>query len=196
MAVRPFYVAGDWRTGQGTLPVKSPYDGSVVAELGVPTDADVEEAVSKAAATFRESRRLPTHARAEALMHVSRRIGERLDEMAEWVAKEGGKPVKWSKVEVTRAVSTFRWAAEEARRFSGEFMRLDTEEPLGSRAGIIRRFPFGPVIGISPFNFPVNLGAHKIAPALALGAPIVLKPAGQPPLGPLVPADLVHEPDL
>jgi len=176
--------------------VKSPWDGSVVATLGVPTDGDVEDAVRAAVETFDESRRLPTHARAEALMHISRRIGERLDEMAEWVAKEGGKPVKWSKVEVTRAVSTFRWAAEEARRFGGELMRLDTEESLGSRAGIVRRFPFGPVIGISPFNFPVNLVAHKIAPALAVGAPIVLKPAGQTPLGALILAELFDETDL
>src|SRR2546426_4412433 len=196
MAVRPFYVAGDWRTGQGTLPVKSPYDGSVVAELGVPTDAGAEEAVSKAAATFRESRHLPTHARAEALMHISRRIGERIDELAELVAREGGKPLKWSNVEVTRAVSTFRWAAEEARRFGGEFLALDTEQYLGSRAGIIRRFAYGPVLGISPFNFPVNLVAHKIAPALAVGAPIVVKPAGVTPLGALALAELFDETDL
>src|SRR3989454_2365340 len=196
MAVRPFYVAGDWRTGQGTLPVKSPYDGSVVAELGVPTDAGAEEAVSKAAATFRESRHLPTHARAEALMHISRRIGERIDELAELVAREGGKPLKWSKVEVTRAVSTFRWAAEETRRFGGEFLPLDTEQYLGSRAGIVRRFAFGPVLGIAPFNFPVNLVAHKVAPALAVGAPIVVKPARATPLGALALGEIVAETDL
>jgi acyl-CoA reductase-like NAD-dependent aldehyde dehydrogenase len=196
MTTKPFYVAGDWRMGQGTLEVKSPWDGSVVAELGVPTDADVEEAVSSAAATFKQSRHLPTHVRAEALMHISRRIAERVDEIAEIVAREGGKPIKWSKVEVSRAVSTFRWAAEEARRFGGEFLPLDTEASLGSRAGIVRRFPFGPVIGISPFNFPVNLVAHKIAPALAVGAPIVIKPAGVTPLGALALAELFDETEL
>src|SRR6266508_4294778 len=113
---KPFYVAGDWRMGQGTLEVKSPYDGGVVATLGVPTDADVEDAVAAAAETFDESRRLPTHVRAEALMLISRRIGERVN-LAETVAREGGKPLKWARVEVTRAVSTFRWAAEECRRF-------------------------------------------------------------------------------
>jgi acyl-CoA reductase-like NAD-dependent aldehyde dehydrogenase len=196
MTAKPYYIAGDWRTGQGTLEVKSPWDGSVVAELGVPTDADVEEAVSSAARTFKESRHLPTHARSEGLMHISRRMGERVDEIAEIVAREGGKPIKWSKVEVSRAVSTFRWAAEEARRFGGEFLPLDTEPSLGSRAGIVRRFPFGPVIGISPFNFPVNLVAHKIAPALAVGAPIVVKPAGVTPLGALALAELFDETDL
>jgi aldehyde dehydrogenase (NAD+) len=121
MTTKPFYIAGDWRTGQGTLEVRSPWDESVVAELGVPTDADVDEAVAKAVDTFKESRHLPTHVRADGLMHISTRIAERVDEIAEIVAREGGKPLKWSKVEVTRAVSTFRWAAEEARRFGGEF---------------------------------------------------------------------------
>ena len=196
MATKPFYVAGGWRTGDGTLDVHSPYDDSVVASIGVPTDQDVEEAVVRSAETFEDSRNLPVWQRAEALMHISRRIGERVDELAQAVAREGGKPLKWSKVEVTRAVSTFRWAAEETRRFGGELMRLDTEQSLGSRAGIIRRFPFGPVLGISPFNFPVNLVAHKTAPAWAVGAPIVLKPAGVTPLGALALAELFDETDL
>src|SRR5207245_10414826 len=118
------------------------------------------------------------------------------DELAELVAREGGKPVKWSKVEVTRAVSTFRWAAEETRRFGGEFLPLDTEASLGSRAGIVRRFPFGPVLGISTFDFPVNLVAHQVAPALAVGAPIVVKPAGATPLGALALAALFDQTDL
>jgi acyl-CoA reductase-like NAD-dependent aldehyde dehydrogenase len=196
MTIRPFYVAGQWRTGRGTLDVHSPYDNRVVETLGVPTDEDVEDAVRAAVETFKESRHLPTYARAEALMHISRRIAERVDELAELVAREGGKPLKWAKVEVTRAISTFRWAAEEARRFGGEFVPLDTEQSLGSRAGIVRRFPYGPVLGISPFNFPVNLVAHKVAPSLAVGAPIVVKPAGVTPLGALALAELFDETDL
>jgi len=196
MAVKPYYVAGQWRQGEGSFEVTSPYDGSVVAEVGKPTAADVEQAVSKAAEAFGETRHLPIHARAEALMHVSRRIGERVDELAGQVAREGGKPLKWARIEVTRAVSTFRWAAEEARRFSGELMRLDTEASLGSRIGIVRRFAFGPVLGITPFNFPVNLVAHKVAPALAVGAPIVVKPARKTPLGALALAELIAETDL
>src|SRR6266496_313385 len=97
MAVRPYYVAGDWRTGHETFSVKSPYDRSVVAEVAVPTEADTEEAVARAAATFEESRRLPLHVRAEALAHVSRRIGDRVDELAEIITREGGKPLKWSR---------------------------------------------------------------------------------------------------
>jgi acyl-CoA reductase-like NAD-dependent aldehyde dehydrogenase len=196
MMTRPFYVGGEWRTGDGSVQVRSPFDDSVVAELGVPTDDDVEEAVRRASDTYRVSRHLPTHVRSEALMHISRRIGERVDELSELVTREGGKPFKWAKIEVTRAVSTFRWAAEESRRMNGEFLALDTEESLGSRAGIVRRFPFGPVLGISPFNFPVNLVAHKVAPALAVGAPIVIKPAGVTPLGALSLAELFDETDL
>src|SRR3989475_3359162 len=193
---RPFYAAGQWKTGRGTLAVKSPYDGSVVAEIGVPTDEDVEQAVAAAASTFKKSRHLPTYVRAEALALISRRIADRVDELAELVAREGGKPLKWSTIEVTRAVSTVRWASEETRRFGGEFLALDTEQYLGSRAGIIRRFAYGPVLGISPFNFPVNLVAHKVAPALAVGAPIVIKPAGVTPLGALALAELFDETDL
>src|SRR5712691_5785507 len=182
---RPFYAAGQWKTGRGSLAGKSPYDGSVVAEIGVPTDEDVEQAVAAAASTFKESRHPPTYVRAEALALISRRIAERVDELAELVAREGGKPLKWSKIEVTRAVSTFRWASEETRRFGGEFVPLDTEQSLGSRAGIIRRFAYGPVLGISPFNFPVNLVA-----------PIVVKPAGVTPLGALALAELFDGTDL
>src|ERR671937_104243 len=196
MGVRPFAVNGEWRTGQGTFEVKSPYDGSVVAELGTPTDADVEEAAGTAARTFEGSRHLPLHVRADALDHISRRLAETLDENAELIAREGGKPLKWSKVEATRAISTFRWASEVIRHGDDEIMRLDTEASLGSRVGIVRRFPVGPVLGITPFNFPLNLVAHKVAPAIGVGAPIVVKPASATPLGALRLAELAAETDL
>ena len=193
---RPFLIAGDWRTGKESFEVKSPFDGSVVAKIGVPSDADVEEAVAAASSTFEESRKLPVHARAETLVQISNRLKERGDEVAEAIAREGGKPLKWAKVEAARASSTFRWAAEEARHGQDELMRLDTEASLGSRLGVIRRFPIGPVLGISPFNFPVNLVAHKVAPALAVGAPIVIKPASATPLGALIIGEIVSETDL
>src|SRR5919108_3806674 len=196
MAVRPYYVAGEWREGDGSIEVTNPFDGSLVAEVGRPTGEDVERAVEAAAEAFQETKHLPAHARAEGLVHVSRRIEERAPELAELIAREGGKPLKWSRIEVNRAVSTFRLAAEEARRFGGELLRLDTEASLGSRLGIVRRFPFGPVLGITPFNFPVNLVAHKVAPSLAVGAPIVVKPATKTPLGALALAELISETDL
>jgi acyl-CoA reductase-like NAD-dependent aldehyde dehydrogenase len=193
---KPYLVAGEWQSGEETFAVKSPFDGSVVAEVGVPSDAEVEAAVAAAADTFQESRTLPSHVRAEALAHISRRLAERVDEVAETIAREGGKPLKWATVEAKRASSTFRWAAEEARRQDGELLRLDTEAGTGSRLGIVRRFPFGPVLGISPFNFPVNLVAHKVAPALAVGAPIIVKPATATPLGALLLGELFAETEL
>jgi acyl-CoA reductase-like NAD-dependent aldehyde dehydrogenase len=196
MAVRPYLVNGEWRTGEGTFEVHSPYDDSVVAEIGVPTEADVEEAVATAAATFEESKRLPVHARADALDHISARLKESITENARLIAQEGGKPLKWATVEATRAVSTFRWASEVLRHGDDELMRLDTEAALGSRVGILRRFPYGPVLGITPFNFPLNLVAHKVAPALAVGAPIVVKPASSTPIGSLRLAELFAETEL
>src|SRR4030095_822541 len=97
---------------------------------------------------------------------------------------------------VRRAVSTFRWAAEEARRFSGEMQRLDTDPAAAGRMAVVRRFPKGPVLGITPFNFPLNLVAHKVAPALAVGAPIVVKPAPATPLSALLLGELLGEADL
>ncbi len=196
MTVRPYLVNGEWRTGEGSLTVKSPFDDGVVAEIGVPTAADVEEATATASATFEESKRLPVHARSEALDHISRRLAETVDENAELIAREGGKPLKWAKVEATRAISTFRWASEVLRHGEEELMRLDTEASLGSRIGLLRRFPLGPVLGITPFNFPLNLVAHKVAPAIAVGAPIVVKPASATPMGALRLAELFAETSL
>jgi acyl-CoA reductase-like NAD-dependent aldehyde dehydrogenase len=196
MSVRPYYVNGEWRTGEGTFEVKSPFDGSVVAELGVPTEADVEEAAAAAHETFQTSRTLSVAARSAALDHISKRLAESLDENAELIAREGGKPLKWAKVEAARAVSTFRWASEVLRHGDDELMRLDTEASFGSRIGLLRRFPVGPVLGITPFNFPLNLVAHKVAPALAVGAPIVVKPASATPLGALRLAELFDETEL
>lgn len=195
-ADKSYLVAGDWKDSDETFEVKSPYDGSVVTTVSTPTPADVERAAQAAADAFEDTRKLPIHVRAEALAHISRRLEERGDEIAELIAREGGKPLKWAKIEASRAVSTFRWASEECRREGGQVMRLDAEASLGARMGIIRRFPLGPVLAITPFNFPVNLVAHKMAPALAVGAPIVIKPATKTPLGALMLAELFCETEL
>ncbi len=196
MRRRPFFLAGEWRDGEESFEVTNPFDASLVAEVGVPSDREVEEALARSARTFRESRNLSLHERAEALAHISRRIQERSEDIAVTIVREGGKPLRWARVETARAVSTFRWAAEEVRRTGGEILRLDAEAATGSRLGIVRRFPFGAVLGISPFNFPVNLVAHKMAPALGVGAPILIKPATATPLGALLLAELFDECDL
>jgi acyl-CoA reductase-like NAD-dependent aldehyde dehydrogenase len=194
--VRSYLIAGEWTAGSDSFDVRSPYDDSLVATVGRPSEDDVQRAVRVAAEIFEESRRLPIHARADALTHISKRLAERQDEVAQVISAEGGKPLKWAKVEAARAVSTFRWAAEEVRHGFDEALRLDTEASLGSRLGIVRRFPLGPVLGISPFNFPVNLVAHKMAPAIAVGAPIVIKPATKTPLGALLLGEIFGETEL
>ena len=196
MTVRPYLVNGQWRTGEGTFQVKNPFDDSLVAEIGIPTADDVEEATARAAAVFDETKQLSVAARSTALDHISRRLAETMEENAQLIAAEGGKPLKWARVEATRAVSTFRWASETIRHGDDELMRLDTEAAFGSRIGLLRRFPIGPVLGITPFNFPLNLLAHKVAPALAVGAPIIVKPASATPIGALRLAEFFDETDL
>ncbi len=196
-AVRPFWLAGRPAFGDATLDVHHPYDGSLVATVSVPDPAQVDAAVAALDGVRRAAAQLSVGVRAEALMHVSRRLAERAEEVARLITAENGKPLRWARAEATRASSTFRWAAEELRqRGGGELMRLDTEPALAGRAAIVRRFPKGPILGIAPFNFPLNLVAHKVAPALAVGAPILVKPAPATPLSSLLLGELLAETEL
>ncbi|WP_432097245.1 aldehyde dehydrogenase family protein [Streptomyces sp. bgisy100] len=192
-----FWLAGREAAGDDTFDVTSPWDGSLVGTVSVPTEAQVEEAVAAADAVRAEFAATPAHVRAAALDHVSRRLVERTEEIARLISAENGKPVKWARGEVGRAVSVFRFAAEEARRFNGgEAQRLDTDAGGVGRLAFTRRFPRGTVLGIAPFNFPLNLCAHKIAPAIAVGAPIILKPAPATPLSGLILGELLAETEL
>ncbi|MGW4528518.1 aldehyde dehydrogenase family protein [Amycolatopsis sp. NPDC004378] len=192
----PFWVAGKPVTGGSTAVVRHSYDGSSAGAHFVPSASDVEAAVQAAHDVADEFATLPAHVRAGALDHVSRALGERSEEIAQLITAESGKPLKWARGEVGRAVSTFRWAAEEARRFSGELQRLDTDPGGTGRLALVRRVPRGPVLGITPFNFPLNLVAHKVAPAIAVGAPIVLKPAPATPLTALLLGEILAGTDL
>jgi acyl-CoA reductase-like NAD-dependent aldehyde dehydrogenase len=194
--VKPFWLSGVPTLGEATLEVTSPWDGRVVGVVSVPTDAQVEAAVAALDAVRLEAQATPAHVRAAALDHISRRIAERAEEYAQIITAENGKPLVWARGEVSRAVSTFRWAAEETRRFSGEVQRLDTDANATGRLGIVRRFPRGPVLGIAPFNFPLNLVAHKVAPAIAVGAPILVKPAPATPLSALLLGEIIAQTDL
>nr|WP_202524146.1 aldehyde dehydrogenase family protein [Kitasatospora sp. SID7827] len=189
-------MAGRRASGETAFEVRHPHDGSLVAEVSVPTDAQVEEAVAAAAAAVPVFAATAAHQRAAALDHVARRLAERTEEIARLITAENGKPIKWARGEVGRAVSVFRWAAEEARRTNGETMRLDTDPGGTGRYAIVRRFPRGAVLGIAPFNFPLNLVAHKVAPAIAVGAPIILKPAPATPLSALVLGEILAETEL
>ncbi|GAA3166474.1 MULTISPECIES: aldehyde dehydrogenase family protein [Streptomyces] len=192
-----FWVAGREATGDTTFDVTSPWDGRLVGTVSVPTEEQVEEAIAAALAVQDEFAATPAHVRAAALSHVERRLVERTEEIAQLISAENGKPIKWARGEVGRAVSVFRFAAEEARRFNGgEAQRLDTDGGGAGRLALTRRFPRGTVLGIAPFNFPLNLCAHKIAPAIAAGVPIFLKPAPATPLSGLILGELLAETDL
>lgn len=194
--VRPFFVAGKQARGSGHLPVTHPPDGSHLADVSLPTAEQVDQAVQAAADVQAELATLPARVRANALEHVSALLARRRQEVAEVITSETGKPIRWSLAEVQRAVATFRIAAEEARRFSGELMRLDTEEGSDGRMAIVRRFSRGPVLAVAPFNFPLNLVAHKVAPALAVGAPVIVKPAPKTPLSALLLGEILAKTDL
>jgi acyl-CoA reductase-like NAD-dependent aldehyde dehydrogenase len=192
----PYWLAGRPARGQDVLEVRSPFDGSLTGRTTMATPEDVEAAVAAADRVRAESAATPAHVRAAALDHVSRRLAERREEIATLITAESGKPLKWARLEVARAVSTFRWGAEEARRWSGTLQRLDTDPAATGRMALVRRAPRGPVLGIAPFNFPLNLVAHKVAPAIAVGTPIVLKPAPATPLSALLLGEILAETDL
>ncbi|RBY89033.1 aldehyde dehydrogenase [Blastococcus sp. TBT05-19] len=196
MTTTPYWIAGRAATGTDVLEVRSPFDGALAGRTTNATAEDVEAAVAAADGARAVCAATPAHVRAAALDHVSRRLAERSEEIAALITAESGKPLKWSRLEVTRAVSTFRWGAEEARRWSGSLQRLDTDPAATGRMALVRRAPRGPVLGIAPFNFPLNLVAHKVAPAIAVGAPIVLKPAPATPLSALLLGEILAETDL
>jgi acyl-CoA reductase-like NAD-dependent aldehyde dehydrogenase len=196
MSTIPYWVAGEPRSGTEVLEISSPHDARVAGRTTMATTEDVEAAVAAADRVRGACAATPAHVRAAALDHVSRRLAERSEEIAGLITAESGKPLKWARLEVARAASTFRWGAEEARRWSGTLQRLDTDPAATGRLALVRRAPRGPVLGIAPFNFPLNLVAHKVAPAIAVGAPIVLKPAPATPLSALVLGEILAETDL
>ncbi|WP_308283962.1 aldehyde dehydrogenase family protein [Streptomyces buecherae] len=196
-ATHAFWLAGRAATGEDTFDVTSPWDNRLVGTVSIPTEAQVEEAVAASVAVQAEFAATPAHVRAAALDHVTKRLTERTEEIAQLISAENGKPMKWARGEVGRAISVFRFATEEARRFNGgEAQRLDTDAGGVGRLALTRRFPRGTVLGIAPFNFPLNLCAHKVAPAIAVGTPIILKPAPATPLSALLLGELLAETDL
>ncbi|MDU0291679.1 aldehyde dehydrogenase family protein [Saccharothrix longispora] len=193
---RPCWIAGRAEQGVQAITVFHPFDGTEVASVAVPGPDQVERAVAAAAAVAKDFRRTPAHVRARALVQVSEALADRAEEIAETITAENGKPLRWANTEVQRAVNTFRFAAEEARRFTGDLQRLDTDPSGEGRLAVVRRVPRGPVLAVAPFNFPLNLVAHKVAPALAVGAPVIVKPASATPLSALLLGELLAQTDL
>jgi len=186
MKMRPgtqtgFLLCGkEWTEGEA-LEVRSPWDQGLVGRVTVATRSDARQAVHHAAASMRRTRALPRWKRREILEDVAAALIEQKERFAQLIVAEAGKPVRLARSEVDRAVLTFKAAAEETSRLGGESIPLDVMEGNEGRWGLVQRFPVGPVLAITPFNFPLNLVAHKVAPAMAAGCPIILKPAPQTP---------------
>ena len=173
--------------------VTSPYDRSVVAVVSEADRDHVEIAIDSAVRSFAVTRKMPSYQRAAILRKITEGIGARREEFARTICQEAGKPIQTARIEVERAINTFQIAAEESLRIYGEYLPLDTLESTAGRWGLVRRFPLGPVFAITPFNFPLNLVSHKVAPAIAAGCPLILKPAPQTPVSSLLLAEIVHE---
>ena len=174
-----------------TIEILSPYDHSVVGQVRQGTVEHAETAVRAAQRAFQATRKSPGYERKRILNAISEGIRARREEFSQLMCLEAGKPIKTARVEVDRAVFTFAVAAEEATRIGGEWLPLDWQSSTAGRAGIVRRFALGPILAITPFNFPLNLVAHKVAPAIAAGCTVVLKPAPQTPLCSLLLAEVV-----
>ena len=196
MKTRPLLIGGGWRTTARTREVRSPYDSELLANFSVASGAEVDEALASASRAAAEMRELPRHRVAESLRLIADRIGERAEEFARTITLEAGKPIKTARAEVARAVMTFTYASEEARRFAGEVVPLDGQSTGAGRTGWTERFPRGVVFGITPFNFPLNLVAHKVAPALASRNAIVVKPSPRTPLTSLLLGEVFLEAGL
>ena len=193
----PIYLAGRWVESERILEVDDPaHPGDLAGSTYLANAEQYEEAAATAVHGFEALRATPTYERAAALRHISAGIAARRDEIAELITRESGKSIRDARVETDRGVLVFRLAAEEAERLGGETMPLDIGPAHRGRHALTRRFPVGPVAGISPFNFPLNLAAHKVAPALAAGCSIVLKPPSRDPLTMLTVAEIIDETGL
>jgi glyceraldehyde-3-phosphate dehydrogenase (NADP+) len=193
----PIYLAGRWVESSDLLDVANPArPGEPAGRTYLASAEQYEEAVEAAVAAFEVTRRLPAYERGAALRSISDGIRARREELGRLIAIEAGKPIRDAMVEVDRAVVTFRLGAEEAERIGGEVVPLDLMPSSRGRTGITRRFPIGPVAAISPFNFPLNLAAHKLAPAIAAGNSVVLKPPSKDPLTMLTVAEIIDEAGL
>lgn len=181
--------------GESRIDIKSPFDGRTAAQVHFAARGQMEDAIEAAERAFGKTRRLSSDERFRILEKISREIDRRSEDLALSITLASGKPLKSSRIEVARAVNTFRVAAEESRRLGGEIIPLDLSPQTRGRWGLIRRFPLGVIAGITPFNFPLNLVAHKVAPALAAGNSFIARPASQVSPTLMILAEIIRETD-
>ncbi len=190
------FIGGEWRESSEKVAITNPYDDSVVAHVFFAGEDEMKEAIDKAAAAFEETKKLPSYSRSKILRDIAEGIDKRKDEIARVITLESGKPINSSKAEVARAISTFTIASEEANRIGGDVLPLDVTAAARGRMGLTRRFPIGPIAAITPFNFPLNLVAHKVAPAIASGCTVVLKPPSKTPITSLILGEIIMGTEL
>jgi len=189
-------IGGEWRDASETIEVKSPFTKEVLAEVASAGENELEEAIAIAEKASKEMRNLPRYEIAKGLRKIADGIEKRKKEFAETIANEAAKPIKIATGEVERGIATFNWAAGEAERFAGEIVPIDTIQTGKGKSGYTKRIPRGVIYGITPFNFPLNLVGHKIAPALASGNSIIIKPSQKTPLTSLLLGEVFLESNL
>ncbi len=192
----PYYLANEPHQPNTDLAVEDKYTGKVATRVAMADEATIDAAIAASVKAAAPMAALKSYQRREVLDHCVRRFTERHEELSRALCIEAGKPIKDARGEVTRLIETFRIAAGEAERIYGEVMPLDNAERAADYRGMWQRVPIGPCSFISPFNFPLNLAAHKVAPALAVGCPFVLKPASLTPIGALIIGETLAETDL
>lgn len=192
----PYYLAGRPVQANTDLAVVNKYTGREATRTALADAAALDAAIAAAAAAFEHTRRMPGYSRQAALHHVVRRVGERAEELAHALCVEVGKPIRDARGEITRLMDTLRLSAEESTRMTGEYAPLDISPRAAGYESIVRRVPVGPCAFITPFNFPMNLAAHKIGPAIAVGCPWVLKPASATPVSALILGEVLAETEL
>lgn len=191
--MKPFYLDGCWVETKSSIPVHNPWSGEKLAEVCLASAKDVESALASAHAAFQRTQKIPSADRAAKLQTIARLLSERRKEFVDVIIAEAGKPVSFAEAEVDRACSTFQFAAALALADEGHAINMEASKPGAGHFGFVRRFPIGVILGITPFNFPLNLVAHKVAPCLATGNTIVLKPSPRTPLTALLLAEVLHE---
>jgi acyl-CoA reductase-like NAD-dependent aldehyde dehydrogenase len=189
----PFLLGGELQTGADSVEIRSGYSGELIGRAALARPADVAAALDAAVAAAPAAAALPSHARATVLHRLAAGVADRREGLARLLASEAGKPLALARTEIDRAVFVFRQGAEEATRMGGEVIPMDLQPHGERRWGLTRRFPLSPISAIIPFNFPVLLAAHKLAPAIACGATMVLKPPPQDPLSTLLLGEIIRE---
>lgn len=177
MEAERYIVGNDYRSSGETRDITNPYNGEIVKKVFKSSNEDIEDALEYLTSTFDKYRNTPTYQKVDLLERISGKIAEKKEELALLITTETGKPIKFSRVEIDRAILTFKLGAEESKRIEGEVLNLDLLKGSEGKMGIVKRFPVGVILAITPWNFPINLVAHKLSPALASGNTVLLKPA-------------------